>query len=49
MLRLENISKIFNRGSVNEQKVFENFSIDINDNDFITLIGSFYHGKLWFG
>lgn len=45
MLRLENISKIFNRGSVNEQKVFENFSIDINDNDFITLIGSNGAGK----
>lgn len=45
MLRLENISKIFNRGSVNEQKVFENFSIDINDNDFITIIGSNGAGK----
>ena len=45
MLKLENISKIFNRGSINEQKVFENFSIDINDNDFITIIGSNGAGK----
>lgn len=45
MLRLENISKTFNRGSINEQSVFENFSIDIKDNDFITIIGSNGAGK----
>lgn len=45
MLKLENITKVFNRGSVNEQVIFENFSLDINDGDFITILGSNGAGK----
>lgn len=45
MLRLKNIFKTFNRGSINEQKVFENFSMDIGNDDFICVLGSNGAGK----
>ena len=45
MLKLKNVFKTFNKGSVNEQKVFENFSMDIGDEDFICVIGSNGAGK----
>ncbi len=45
MLRLKNIFKTFNKGSINEQKVFENFSMDIGDDDFICVLGSNGAGK----
>ena len=45
MLKLENISKTFNKGSINEQIVFNNFSIDIGKDDFICIVGSNGAGK----
>ncbi|MCT4592651.1 MAG: ATP-binding cassette domain-containing protein [Anaeromicrobium sp.] len=48
MLWVRNLCKTFNRDSVNEKKVFENFSLDIEDGDFITIIGSNGAGKSTF-
>lgn len=45
MLKLNNISKTFNKGSINEQKLFNNFSLNIKDGDFISIIGSNGAGK----
>lgn len=45
MLKLNNISKTFNKGNINEQKLFENFSLNIEKGDFISVIGSNGAGK----
>lgn len=45
MLRIRNLSKIFNKGTVNESILFDNLSLTINDGDFITIIGSNGAGK----
>lgn len=45
MLRLNQISKTFNKGSINEQKVFHDFSMDIGKDDFICVLGSNGAGK----
>lgn len=44
-LALSNITKIFNRGTVDENKLFDNFSLEINDGDFISVVGSNGSGK----
>ncbi|MCF6464860.1 ABC transporter ATP-binding protein [Clostridium sp. Cult2] len=45
MLNLNNISKTFNRGGINEQQLFNNFSLNIEKGDFISIIGSNGAGK----
>ena len=45
MLKLENISKTFSPGTVNEKQVLKNLSLQINNGDFITVIGSNGAGK----
>ncbi|WP_053955407.1 ABC transporter ATP-binding protein [Inediibacterium massiliense] len=45
MLRIRNLSKTFHKDTVNEKKVFENFSIHVEKGDFITIIGSNGAGK----
>lgn len=45
MLALENISKTFNAGTPNENRVFEGLSLEVNEGDFITVIGSNGAGK----
>ncbi len=45
MLRIENISKTFNPGTVNEKKALNDFSLTVNDGDFITIVGSNGAGK----
>ena len=45
MLELQDISKTFNAGTVNEKKALDHFSITINDGDFITIVGSNGAGK----
>ncbi|CCQ95435.1 ABC transporter, ATP-binding protein [[Clostridium] ultunense Esp] len=45
MLRLNNISKTFNKGNINEQELFKNFSLSIEKGDFISVIGSNGAGK----
>ncbi len=45
MLILENITKTFNLGDVNEYNLFNNLSLEINDGDFICILGSNGAGK----
>lgn len=45
MLKLNQVSKTFNKDSINEQKVFNNFSMDIEKDDFICVLGSNGAGK----
>lgn len=45
MLRLNNIVKIFNKGTVDENVLFNDFSFNVNKGDFISVIGSNGSGK----
>ncbi|MTI67674.1 MAG: ATP-binding cassette domain-containing protein [Firmicutes bacterium] len=45
MLQIQNLSKTFNKSTVNEKKVFKGFSLDVKKGDFITIIGSNGAGK----
>lgn len=45
MLELQNITKIFNPGTVNEKVALNSVSLTINDGDFITVIGGNGAGK----
>jgi len=45
MIKLENIDKYYNIGTVNEVCLFKGFNLDINDKDFISVIGSNGSGK----
>lgn len=44
-LALSNITKIFNRGTVDENVLFDKFTLDVNDGDFISVVGSNGSGK----
>ncbi|MCM1284429.1 MAG: ATP-binding cassette domain-containing protein [Muribaculaceae bacterium] len=45
MLRLVNISKTFNRGTVNEKVALDHLNLTVEDGDFVTMIGSNGAGK----
>lgn len=45
MLKLNNISKTFNPGTVNEKTALSGLSLDVHDGDFITIIGANGAGK----
>ncbi len=45
MLKLENISKTFNKGTINEKVIFHNFNLSIKRGEFIVVIGSNGSGK----
>lgn len=45
MLKVESIKKSFNKGTVNESNIFDNFNLEINKGDFITIVGSNGAGK----
>ncbi|MFC1897304.1 ABC transporter ATP-binding protein [Chloroflexota bacterium] len=45
MLQLKGITKIFSRGTVDEITALDNFYLDVNSEDFITVIGSNGAGK----
>ena len=45
MLTLENITKKFNIGTVDESKVFENFNFNVQKGEFVSIIGSNGSGK----
>ena len=39
MLELSGVTKIFNKGTVNEKVAMNNLSLKVNKGDFITVIG----------
>ena len=45
MIEIKNITKTFNKGTVNEHKAIDNLSLVLNEGDFITVIGSNGAGK----
>lgn len=45
MLKIENISKTFNPGTVNEKKAIDHISLHLADGDFATIVGSNGAGK----
>ena len=45
MLKISNISKTFNPGTVNESVLFEDFNFNVNKGDFISVVGSNGSGK----
>ena len=45
MLKIDNISKTFNPGTVNEKKALSGLSLTVNDGDFISIIGANGAGK----
>ncbi len=45
MLKITDLKKTFNAGTVNEKKVLNGLSLEVKDGDFITIIGSNGAGK----
>lgn len=45
MLVIENLSKVFNPGTINEKTAISNMNLTVNDGDFITILGSNGAGK----
>lgn len=45
MLNLQNINKTFHRGTVNESILFRDFNLEVEKNEFISIIGSNGSGK----
>lgn len=45
MIELKNINKIYNKGTVNETQLFNNFNFTVKENEFISIIGSNGSGK----
>lgn len=45
MLKIRQLSKVFNTNSINENKVFDKLSVEIDKGDFVTIIGSNGAGK----
>jgi len=45
VLEINNLSKVFNAGSVNEKKALSSLSLTVREGDFITIIGSNGAGK----
>ena len=45
MLKIRNLTKVFNIGTINEQMVLSNLNLHIREGDFVTLIGGNGAGK----
>lgn len=45
MLKIENVVKTFNKGTVNEKTALDHLSLNVEDGEFITIIGSNGAGK----
>ena len=45
MLKINNLTKVFNIGTINEHKVLSNFNLEIREGEFVTVIGGNGAGK----
>lgn len=45
MLQLNNICKVFNAGTVDENRLFDNFSLTVDDGESVSVVGSNGSGK----
>lgn len=45
MIKLSNIDKIYNKGTVNETQLFNNFNLEVKKNEFLSIVGSNGSGK----
>lgn len=45
MLELKHIDKIYNKGTVNEQLLYSDFNLSIDDGEFVSVVGSNGSGK----
>ena len=45
MLKLDNICKTFNPGTINEKKALQNLTLTLKPDDFVTVIGGNGAGK----
>lgn len=45
MLELRNVTKIYNAGTVTELKIFDSFSLTVEDGQFVSVVGSNGSGK----
>lgn len=45
MVNLKNINKTFRAGTVDENKLFENFNLDVDEGEFVSIVGSNGSGK----
>lgn len=48
MLEIKNLSKSFNSGTENELNIFENFNLNIEESEFVAILGSNGCGKVLF-
>ena len=46
MLKLQNINKTFNEGTINEKKALIDINLHLNPQDFVTVIGGNGAGKM---
>ncbi len=45
MLKVKNVYKTFNKGTINEKKALDGINLELNDGDFVTIIGGNGAGK----
>lgn len=45
MLELKNINKVFNKGTIDEKVLFDDFNISVEANEFVAVVGSNGSGK----
>ncbi|MCQ2969911.1 MAG: ATP-binding cassette domain-containing protein, partial [Clostridium sp.] len=45
MLKIKNVYKVFNANTINENKVFDGFSLDVEKGEYVSIIGSNGAGK----
>lgn len=45
LLNLSNISKVFNKGTVDELNLFSDFNLEVNKGEFVSIVGSNGSGK----